>query len=193
MAHREQLRGRLACCMLLAGLPSACGTTAGPPIVLSAYRDHATPGNRDRGGPHPAIDFGGTYGDPILAAADGSVTKIYHDGGGPCGNGFRLWHEDFGRYTLYCQLADMHVKLYDRVKRGQVVGTLGFSGEPSWFAKKIPMLHFEVADDMRVRGDGDLAGTHDPMQFIVGCFDPAKSYPTNRFVLTYPVACRDGR
>ena len=34
----------------------------------------------------------------------------------------------------------------------------------------------------------------DPLPNIVGCFDPSRSYPLDRLVLTYPVPCsaKDG-
>ena len=144
-----------------------------------------------RAGPHPAVDFGGKIGDPVLAAADGVVYGARS--GGLCGNGIRLAHPPFSRYTLYCQLHTIGVKKGDAVKRGQVIGTLGASGEPSMRAKiyftAIPMLHFMLSERPERRVDGQVERTYDPMQFIVGCFDPAKKYPTDRLVLTYPLKC----
>ena len=31
----------------------------------------------------------------------------------------------------------------------------------------------------------------DPMTIMDGCFDPQKTYPTDRFVLTFPVQCKN--
>lgn len=172
-------------------LLTACATDR--PVVLSGYRDLVTPGGTGRVGPHPAIDFGGRIGDPVLAAADGVVVGVYRDGPGrPCGNGIHVYHSDFGRHTLYCQLAEVKVERFERVVRGQVIALLGTSGEPSWAnARPIPMLHFGLHDSTRPRYDGDLEGTFDPMRFMAGCFDPGKSYPSDRLVLTYPVRCKD--
>ena len=176
--------------VFLAALLGSCASDA--PVVLSGYRALVNPGGGVRAGPHPAIDFGGRIGDPVLAAADGVVVGVYRDGPGrPCGNGIHVYHADFGRHTLYCQLAEVRVERFERVARGQVIALLGNSGEPSWSPRAIPMLHFGLYDSVRPRHDGDLAGTFDPMEFIVGCFDPARTYPTDRLVLTYPVRCKD--
>jgi murein DD-endopeptidase MepM/ murein hydrolase activator NlpD len=169
----------------------ACGACAaeGPVQVLSPYRDLVKPGRALRDGPHPAVDFAGQIGDPVLAAADGTVWSVGQDGPGrPCGNGLWLQHAPF-RYTLYCHMHEVHVQRGQRVKRGEAIGTLGVSGEPSW-TRPIPQLHFGLADRPRSRPDGDLDGTSDPMTLIVGCFDPGAAYPTDRLVLTYPVRCR---
>ncbi len=181
------LRGMLA----LAAAAGATAVRAEAPTILSPYRDLVMPGGAVRAGPHPAIDFGGKIGDPVLAAADGVVYSARS--GGLCGNGIRLAHPPFDRYTLYCQLHTIGVKKGDVVKRGQVIGTLGASGEPSMRAKiygiAIPMLHFMLSELPERRVDGELERTYDPMQFIVGCFDPAKTYPRERLVLTYPLRC----
>jgi murein DD-endopeptidase MepM/ murein hydrolase activator NlpD len=169
-------------------LLAAC--TTGGPLVLSRYRDLYDPRGAQRAGEHPAVDFGGSLGAPILAAAEGLVIALYQDGANmECGNGIRLWHDAFDRYTLYCQLADVKVHAGDRVARGQVIGSLGYTGKPSWKARPIPMLHFELSDQARYRGDGDVRGTYDPMQFIVGCYAPGRTYARDRLVLTYPVRC----
>jgi len=185
---RERTLAPPLCWALLFLLFAACSG----PSVLSPYRSFYKPGGAPRGGAHPAIDFGGTIGDPVLAPADGKVVAVYRDGPGQaCGHGLRVWHEKFDKYTLYCQLHSVKVGLGEGVKRGQVIALLGDSGEPSWSPRPIPMLHFELSDYVLYRGDGDLQGTHDPMKFIVGCFDAKKSYPEERLALTYPVACRD--
>jgi murein DD-endopeptidase MepM/ murein hydrolase activator NlpD len=175
---------------LLPALIAACA--AAGPVVLSPYRATLNPGGGARGGAHPAIDFGGRIGDPVLAAADGIVVGVYREGPHrPCGNGLHIWHSGFMRHTIYCQLAEVKVRPYDTVQRGQLVGLLGTSGEPSWSTRPIPMLHFGLHDSARPRHDGDLEGTFDPMDYMSGCFDPGKTYPGDRLVLTYPVRCTD--
>lgn len=161
--------------------------TGGDPYILSGYGSWTLPGGGPRRGPHPAIDFDGSIGDPVLAAAPGRVYRIWtpDTGGGECGNGIRLYHDEFNRFTMYCQLKEVRVQSGDRVERGQVIGLLGASG-----GVRQPMLHFELANQSRYRNDGDLDGTYDPLPLIVGCFDPAKTYPTDLLVLTYPVRCK---
>jgi murein DD-endopeptidase MepM/ murein hydrolase activator NlpD len=180
-------------CVLFFVVAAAVGVAcAEAPTILSPYRDMKDPGGNARAGPHPAVDFGGKIGDPVLAAANGRVTWARQNSG-PCGNGIRIRHGRFERYTLYCQLSRIDVQVGDRVKRGQVIGALGVSGEPLSRAGRyripIPMLHFELASTPHPRGDGELRATFDPLLFIVGCFDPAKEYPADRFALTYPLKC----
>lgn len=168
------------------------GCAAGGPYILSGYGSMQAAA-RVRVGPHPAIDYGGNVGAPVLAAADGTVSYSAHSPS--CGNGIRIWHVEFNRFTLYCHLSEVRVSLGDRVQRGQVIGLLGATGEPTLRAPAgvapIPQLHFELAEDPRPRNDGDLAGSYDPLSITAGCFDPAKHYPNDRLVLTHPVVCRD--
>jgi murein DD-endopeptidase MepM/ murein hydrolase activator NlpD len=163
-------------------------------VILSPYGAMYKPGGSTRTGPHPAIDFDGRIGDPVLAAADGVVVAVIRDGPDvACGNGIRVWHRDFDRMTLYCQLHEVKVVPHQPVARGQVIGLLGNSGEPSWVPSRIPMLHFGLYDSARPRFDGDLGGAFDPMQFIVGCFREGVSYPMDRLALTYPVRCEPAK
>ena len=184
--------GGLLQAVVLAAIVAGCAS--GGPVVLSGYGALHKPGGSTRIGPHPAIDFDGRIGDPVLAAADGVVVQVIVDGPEiACGHGIKLWHADFNRVTLYCQLHSVKVEKYQRVSRGEVIGLLGNSGEPSWVPSRIPMLHFGLSDSTRPRDDGDLRGAFDPAQFIVGCFEEGKAYPKDRLVLTYPVRCQAAR
>ena len=162
------------------------------PKILSPYKSMHTGSGRLRSGAHPAIDFAGRVGDPVLAAADGTVTYATYSQ--LCGNGIWIQHVGFDRFTLYCHLSKMQVSVGDRVKRGQLIGAFGATGEPTmraiFPAEPLPQLHFSLQDRMSPRNDGQLDGTFDPMSAIVGCFDPAKSYPTDQLVLTYPLRCK---
>lgn len=185
---------RLGLVLGLAAASAGCSATAndGGPIILSGYGSLQAAA-RMRAGAHPAIDYGGRIGDPILAAADGTVRSAFS---GPlCGNGVVLEHSGFARFTLYCHMQETRVGIGDTVKRGQVIGTLGATGEPTARTppgrNPIPQLHFELSDNPRPRNDGDLAGTYDPLKITVGCFAPGKIYPNDRLVLTHPVQCRD--
>ncbi|MBM4440111.1 MAG: M23 family metallopeptidase [Candidatus Rokubacteria bacterium] len=151
--------------------------------------------NAPRVGPHPAVDFGGAMGDPVLAAADGVVFAVSGLENHLCGHGVWVYHGPWRLYTQYCQLQEARVTPGTAVKRGDVIGLLGDSGEPQACRRvsgaPCPMLHFGVYDRFRRYADGDsLEGAHDPMALIVGCFDPAKTYPADRPALTYPLRCR---
>ncbi len=195
MSWRRCMTGWLAVAGFTAQalVPFGAPLRAEPPRILSPYKSMFAPGGRMRTGAHPAIDFDGRIGDPVLAAADGTV--VYAAESTLCGNGIWLRHDAFGLYTLYCQLEKIHVRLGDAVTRGQVIAALGVSGEPTLRAvhprEPIPMLHFGLGTARMARFDGELENTLDPMSMTVGCFDAAKTYSADRLVLTYPLRCKD--
>lgn len=75
---------------------------------------------------HNGIDFGGTPGEPILAAADGTVEKIGYEAGG-YGNYVRLRHGD-GSETLYGHMNSIGVKAGQKVYAGDILGGMGYTG-----------------------------------------------------------------
>jgi murein DD-endopeptidase MepM/ murein hydrolase activator NlpD len=77
------------------------------------------------------------------------------------------------------------VRTGDDVRRGQPIGTVGTTGQRAWPGYE--HVHLEL---QRGSNPNDL---EDPMRRSAGCFDPGASYPTDRLVLTYPVACRSAR
>jgi murein DD-endopeptidase MepM/ murein hydrolase activator NlpD len=161
----------VACFLWLAG--------CGPRIIsgfgdLTAFRGSST---FRTDGPHNGIDLAGNVGDPILAAADGSVISAGELNPG-CGIGVRIDH-DFRIQTTYCHLSQAKVGV-GKVRRGDVIGYLGTTG---WRPPPgLEHVHFSV----RVAGE-----VVDPEKLIVGCFDPKQGYPTDRLVLTYPVRCKN--
>lgn len=88
------------------------------------------------GSQHKAIDISGTgYGSNIYAANDGIVTTV--KGGcvtgnfscnGKGGNYIIIKHSVNNYYTVYMHLKDIKVKKGATVKRGQVIGTMGNTG-----------------------------------------------------------------
>lgn len=97
------------------------------------YRRHPIYGYRHF---HPAVDMGAKSGTPIKAAGGGTVTgagynrsagrfvKINH------GNGFE---------TVYYHCSKLYVQVGDRVKKGEVIATVGNTGTST-----TPHLHFGV-------------------------------------------------
>lgn len=78
---------------------------------------------------HNGIDIGAPLGSPIKAAADGIVINtdgiLKHDG---FGNRVLIKHDD-GRVTLYAHMVSVPiVKVNQSVKRGQVIGYVGGTG-----------------------------------------------------------------
>lgn len=92
---------------------------------------------------HRGIDIAGRYGIEIHATGDG-VVRIA-DGQGRSGYGKEvLVDHGFGYTSRYAHLQDIMVKRGDKVKRGQVIGTLGSSGRSTG-----PHLHYEISLENR--------------------------------------------
>jgi murein DD-endopeptidase MepM/ murein hydrolase activator NlpD len=92
---------------------------------------------------HTGIDLAVPLGTPVFAAADGVVVlaRPMADGGGQLvgyGNYVIIQH-DAGLKTLYGHLLAIGVKEGDVIKRGQLVGLVGSTGNSTG-----PHTHFEV-------------------------------------------------
>jgi len=75
--------------------------------------------------PHKGTDFAGSVGTPILATADGTVTKSERKGGN--GNYVKIRHN--GTYeTQYLHMQKRSVRVGDFVRQGDVIGTIGMTG-----------------------------------------------------------------
>ncbi|GIO28265.1 M23 family metallopeptidase [Ornithinibacillus bavariensis] len=85
---------------------------------------------------HTGVDIRGYYGTPVYATADGVVTlaKYY----GSYGNAIQIKHS--GTYqTLYGHLMEIDVEVGDKVKKGDIIGSVGSTGRSTG-----PHLHYEV-------------------------------------------------
>ncbi len=85
---------------------------------------------------HAGIDFGGGYGAPVYAAAEGTVISASTLGG--YGNTIIIDHGS-GMSTVYAHLSRIHVSSGSRVRRGQKIGAIGSTGLSTG-----PHLHFEI-------------------------------------------------
>lgn len=75
--------------------------------------------------PHKGTDFAGAIGTPILATADGVVTKSERKGGN--GNYVKIRHN--ATYdTQYLHMQERLVKVGESVRQGDVIGTIGMTG-----------------------------------------------------------------
>ncbi len=83
----------------------------------------------DRSSPHRGIDIGATVrgvsGDPIYAAASGTVTLATYSSS--AGNWIWVYHGD-GLYTVYMHCSALLVSEGDTVSQGQVIGRMGSTG-----------------------------------------------------------------
>lgn len=124
--------------------------------------------------PHMGVDYAAEVGRPVLAAADGEVTKL-EEGTATCGTKVVIHHKPYDAYTIYCHLSSYTV---DRgpVRRGSTIGYVGNTGNPG----PVPHLHAELF----------LNGRNvDPLEHTVECFAPGVTYPSDRLVLTMPLKC----
>lgn len=87
-------------------------------------------------GHHTGLDFVAPVGTPVFAALAGKV--LASDAGGAYGDHIIVRHDN-GVKTLYAHLTTTKVNPGDHILRGQVIGTVGSTGNSSG-----PHLHFEV-------------------------------------------------
>ena len=176
----------LAVAVLLAASAAAAAEQAADVVILSPYRSRVGANARPRLLPHAGVDFAAPMGTPVLAAADGVVSMLidYEPG---CGAGVVLSHPRFKRWTVYCHLTRALVTTGQVVARGERIGLSGASGNSAG----MPHVHLELCTTACAsHRDGDLRGTEDPLGAVVGCHDPQRAYPADRFILTLPLACR---
>ncbi|GGA27526.1 M23 family metallopeptidase [Paenibacillus physcomitrellae] len=85
---------------------------------------------------HAGIDIAGSTGDPVYAAAAGTVLSVQRDGSR--GNYIVIRHIN-GLETWYMHLSSAVVQQGDSVIKGQTIGKLGNTGRSTG-----PHLHFQV-------------------------------------------------
>ena len=181
--------GRVANSKLDATLATPVLLPPEAPSISQRFRPDKVP--TDAG--HKGFDLLVPSGTPVIAAADGTVSRLTLT---PLfGRQIRVDHGrgDAGHrlQTRYVHLAERLVREGETVRRGQLLGYSGMSGLAAGF----PHLHFEVhrLDEAEPpRANGYL----DPQLFWVDgvgrvtCFDRGRDYPDAPVRLTYPVPCR---
>lgn len=107
-----------------------------PEKLVRSYHDV-----RGGGREHEAIDILAPMGTPVVAVEDGTIAKLFFSKAG----GVTIYQFDPGRsYSYYYAHLDRYaegLKEGDRVRRGQVLGYVGISGNAP---KNTPHLHFAV-------------------------------------------------
>ncbi len=85
---------------------------------------------------HHGIDFAAQVGTPVIATASGVVARVEND---PVwGRRITINHQD-GFRTVYAHLGSVQVGRGRRVRRGDVIGTIGLSGLTTG-----PHVHYEL-------------------------------------------------
>jgi murein DD-endopeptidase MepM/ murein hydrolase activator NlpD len=85
---------------------------------------------------HSGVDISSDYGAGVRATADGLVVAVEQRAG--YGRMVLVDH-GFGVSTLYGHLSSFQTRVGARVKRGEVIGTVGTSGRVTG-----PHVHYEV-------------------------------------------------
>ncbi len=117
----------------LASIPSAMPAETYKLSSAFGYRRDPING---RGAMHSGLDFKAAYGTPILAAADGTITKAGWMGG--YGKTIEITHGN-GLMTRYAHLSRLNVNVGQKVERGIQIGRMGSTGRSTG-----THLHFEV-------------------------------------------------
>lgn len=86
---------------------------------------------------HKGIDIAQSSGTPIVATADGMITKVDYEAFG-YGNYVEVTHK-YGFLTKYAHMARSFVKYRQSVVQGQVIGAVGSSGLSTG-----PHIHYEI-------------------------------------------------
>lgn len=93
---------------------------------------------------HTALDFPGSFNDPIVAALPGTVVRVsyplpnYNYGGYGYANYVMIQHDN-GLQTLYAHLKTINVSVGQYVQKGQRIGGMGSTGSSTGCH-----VHFEV-------------------------------------------------
>lgn len=197
----------LAGCAAITDSSTVSASISKAPVIIHGFG--ATGGAVYPGAAHAGVDVAGVYGAPVRAVADGEVVylitetklkpseligsaipRIYNSG---CGNGLVIAHRPFKRYTLYCHLANVNGEILDAVRsnrsfplqRGDAIGRVGQSGNASG-VNVPPHVHLELCT-IPCWGSNEVRAYHeDPTAVLIGCYNPAQSYPVDRLVLTSP-------
>lgn len=93
--------------------------------VVSAFGNRIHPILR-RWAFHQGVDYRAGHGTPVYAVADGVVIEARYNGG--WGNNVRIKHSS-GMISQYAHLASMSARNGQKVRKGQVIGRVGSTGQ----------------------------------------------------------------
>ena len=113
-------------------------------IITGVYGSQRILNGKPRS-PHYGIDFHAPEGTPVKAMMDGEVTlaenDMYFTGG------TLIFDHGHGISTLFMHMKEINVKVGQKVKQGEVVGTLGQSGRATGPHLDIRLNWFDVKLD----------------------------------------------
>jgi murein DD-endopeptidase MepM/ murein hydrolase activator NlpD len=157
-----------------------------PPPIGSRFGEWRGEGGAAIPTRHAGIDIRATTGTPVLAAADGVVLRT---GSQVFAGRLIVVGHDVDLMTAYYHLSAVEVVAGQTVRRGEVIGRVGTSGNAT-----APHLHFGVCQRegglCSERIDG---GWEDPTRHWIAanpCFVSGHTYTPQDRRLTYPVPCQ---
>ena len=113
-------------------------------IITGVYGSQRILNGKPRS-PHYGIDFHAPEGTPVKAMLDGEVTLVENDmyfTGGTI-----IFDHGHGISTLYMHMKDIKVSEGQKIKKGQIVGTLGKSGRATGPHLDIRLNWFDIKLD----------------------------------------------
>ncbi len=113
-------------------------------IMGYGWKLRTTDQNASAIGLHSGVDLAASPGTAVFATADGTIAFVGDKGS--YGKLIVINHAQ-GYQTRYAQLGSTQVKLGQKVRRGQAIGTVGQSGQPS---STQAHLHFELRSNSKL-------------------------------------------
>src|SRR5262249_35627648 len=136
-------------------VPEAPAVALLPPPIISRFGEERGEGGAAKPTRHAGIDIRATMGTPVLAAADGVVLRA---GSQVYAGRLIMIEHDIGLTTASCRLSAIGVVGGQTVRRGEVIGRVGMTGNAT-----APHLHFGVCRrEGGLCGEGIEAGWEDP-------------------------------
>ena len=156
-----------------------------PPPIISRFGEGRGEGGAASPARHAGIDIRASTGTPVLAAADGIVLRT---GSQVYAGRLIVVEHDMDLTTAYYHLSAVEVMAGQAVRRGEIIGRVGMTGNAT-----APHLHFGVCRrEGGLCGDRIDAGWEDPTRDWITanpCFVASFAYPAQDRRLTYPVPC----
>jgi hypothetical protein len=157
-----------------------------PPPVISGFGARRGEGGSASSARHAGIDIRAPIGTPVLAAADGLVVRT---GSQAFAGRLILIEHEVELTTAYYHLSTIEVVVGQAVRRGEVIGRVGMTGNAT-----APHLHFGVCRrEGGLCGDRIESGWEDPARNWITanpCFMAGFEYPSRSRRLTYPLPCQ---
>ena len=125
-----------------------------------------------KNGIHGAVDLNGWVGEPVFAVATGKVVVAARSDWGKLGRTVVLDHRD-GGYTIYGHLHTVEVNANSNIAAGDMIGTIGYSGNAANLQTKNlpPHLHFAY-----IRAPVGIDGKAAPLARIKDSGDGLRTY-----------------